>query len=122
MMTLLLLTQPGTSPIAWHAFKLAQSLIQAQHPVQVFFYQDAVTIANSLSWRPQDEPKLGQQWQSLGIDLPVCVTAALNRGISDEDNAQRHQLNNTNLLTGFRMAGLGELADAMMTAKRTIQF
>ncbi|ONG37622.1 sulfurtransferase TusD [Alkanindiges hydrocarboniclasticus] len=122
MMTLLLLTLPSTSPIAWHALKLAQSLIHAQHTVQVFFYQDAVTIANGLSWRPQDEPSLGQEWQGLGIDLPVCVTAALNRGITDEDNAKRHQLSTTNLLPGFRMAGLGELADAMMIAERTLQF
>lgn len=121
-MTLLLLTQSGTNPIAWHAFHLAQTLLQSQYTVQVFFYQDAVTIANSLSWRPQDEPNLGQQWQQLGIDLPVCVSAALHRGVTDQDNAIRHQLNTANLLPGFRMAGLGELADAMMTAKRTLQF
>lgn len=121
-MTLLLLTQSGTNPIAWHAFHLAQTLLQSQYTVQVFFYQDAVTIANSLSWRPQDERNLGQQWQQLGIDLPVCVSAALHRGVTDQDNATRHQLNTANLLPGFRMAGLGELADAMMTAKRTLQF
>ena len=122
IMTLLLLTQPGTHPVAWHAFRLAQSLIQAQHTVQVFFYQDAVTIANALNWRPQDEPNLGQQWQSLCIDLPVCVSAALNRGVTDSDNAERHQLGTANLLSGFRLAGLGELADAMMAAERTLQF
>lgn len=121
-MTLFLLTQPSSSAMAWHAFRLAQALLQAQQTVQVFFYQDAVTMANALNWRPQDEPDLGQLWQSLRIDLPVCVTAALNRGISDEANAQRHQLASHNLQAGFRMAGLGELADAMMAAERTLQF
>ena len=121
MSTLVLLTQPASTMLAWHAFRLTQALLKKQHPVQVFFYQEAVTIANQLVWRPADEPNLGQLWQQLGIDLPVCVSAALFRGVSDPDNTARHQLNATNLIPGFRLAGLGELAEAMLNANRTIQ-
>lgn len=122
MITLLLLTQPATHIMAWHAFNLAQALINAQQPVEVFFYQDAASIANALSWRPQDEINLAHAWQSLDIDLPVCVSAALGRGVVDLDNASRHQLPQANLLSGFRMTGLGELADRMLSAQRTLQF
>ncbi len=121
MTTLLLLTQPASSTLAWHAQKLAQHLLNMQQPLAVFFYQDAATIANQLSWRPEDEPSLAQQWRSLGIDLPVCVSAALWRGVTDAENAKRHQLLHDNLMQGFRLAGLGELAEAMLNAKRTIQ-
>lgn len=122
MITLLLLTQPATNPLAWHAFKLAQALLNAQQSIQVFFYQDAASIANALIWRPQDEANLAHAWQSLGIDLPVCVSAALGRGVVDAENASRHQLPQANLLSGFRMTGLGELADGMLSAQRILQF
>ena len=121
MTTLLLLTQPASTTIAWHAQKLAQSLLKLNQSVRVFFYQDAATIANELSWRPLDEPNLAQLWLDLGIDLPVCVSAALCRGVTDSDNAKRHQLPESNLKPGFRLAGLGELAEAMLNAERTIQ-
>ena len=121
MTTLLLLTQPANSTIAWHAPKLAQSLLKLNQSLIVFFYQDAVTIANELVWRPQDESSLAKQWLELDIDLPVCVSAALWRGVTDSDNAKRHQLPQANLQKGFRLAGLGELAEAMLHSERTIQ-
>lgn len=121
MPTLLLLMSAPTSHLAWHAVDLAKVLISKQEKISVFFYQDAVHIANQLSWRPADEPSLSQQWLTLGIDLPVCVSAALYRGVTDEDNAIRHQLPAANLIAGFRLTGLGELTDAMLNATRTIQ-
>jgi tRNA 2-thiouridine synthesizing protein D len=121
MTTLLLLTSAPTSRLAWHACELARTMLNQQQDLLVFFYQDAVQVANQLTWRPADEPVLAKKWSSLNIDLPICVTAALARGITDEDNAKRHQLTHTNLAQGFRMAGLGELADAMLKANRIIQ-
>lgn len=121
MTTLLLLTSAPTSRLAWHAYELARTMINQQQALLVFFYQDAVQVANQLTWRPADESALAKKWSSLNIDLPICVTAALARGITDEDNAKRHHLARTNLAQGFRMAGLGELADAMLKASRIIQ-
>lgn len=121
MATLLLLSSAPTNRLAWHAFDLANFLLSQQQKISVFFYQDAVHVANQLNWRPTDEPSLSQRWLSLGIDLPVCVSAALHRGITDQDNALRHQLATVNLISGFRLTGLGELADAMLETKRIIQ-
>lgn len=117
----ILLSHAPQSVMAWHAVKLAQAMIAQGQSVRVFFYQDAVTVANQLNWRPDDEPNLADAWLKLGIDLPVCVTAALNRGVSDVDNAQRHGLLQANLLNGFRLTGLGELAEAIIECQRVIQ-
>ncbi len=118
---LLLLTAPMTSPLAWHAVWLAQQLQAGGHTVQVFFYQDAAMIANRLNWRPDDEANLTRLWQSLQIPLPVCVSAALLRGVTDDANAQRHTLHTDNLAPDFHLVGLGELADLMLGADRVIQ-
>jgi tRNA 2-thiouridine synthesizing protein D len=50
------------------------------------------------------------------------VSAALARGITDSDNAQRHSLQHHNLAQGFELVGLGELADAVQNCSRLIQF
>lgn len=108
--------------MAWHALGLAQALQQKQQPFRVFFYQDGVHVANQLNWNPDDQRNLTHEWQSLNIPLPVCVSAALQRGITDQDNAERHQLLHSNLAKHFQLVGLGELADAVEQADRVVQF
>lgn len=122
MSTLILMTTAPTSSISWHALGLAQSLEKQGLPFSVFFYQDAVHIANALNWMPDDQRNLTQEWQKLKVRLPVCVSAALNRGITDQENATRHQLSQSNLAERFELVGLGELADAIQSSERVIQF
>lgn len=121
MTTLLLLTTAPDTYLAWHGVRLARALIARNQVVKVFFYQDAVTVVNDRIWRPADEPSLQHAWQALPLDRPVCVSAALARGITDTDNAQRHKRAGSNLADGFRLAGLGELADLMQQADRVVQ-
>ena len=122
MSTLLLITSAPTSIMAWHAVGLAQALGNKSEDFRVFFYQDGVQVANNLQWFPDDQRNLKQEWQKLGIRLPVCVSAALARGITDASNAQRHSLQQHNLAQGFELVGLGELADAVQSCSRLIQF
>ncbi len=79
-------------------------------------------VANTLNWYPDDQRQLTKEWQKLGIHLPVCVSAALARGITDQDNAERHQLTQFNLASGFELVGLGEFADAVQNTLRLVQF
>jgi len=122
MTTLLLITSAPSSIHAWHALGLAQALHAKNQAFRVFFYQDGVAVANALQWVPDDQRHLTKEWQNLAIRLPVCVSAALIRGITDLENAQRHQINRHNLAQGFELVGLGELADAVQSAQRLIQF
>ena len=122
MSTLLLITASPSSIHAWHALGLAQALRAKDQTFRVFFYQDGVQVANNLQWVPDDQRNLTVEWQKLAIRLPVCVSAALARGITDQENSKRHQIQTHNLADGFELVGLGELADAVQSTERLIQF
>jgi|26BtaG_2_1085354.scaffolds.fasta_scaffold05645_2 tRNA 2-thiouridine synthesizing protein D len=94
--------------------------------LQVFFYADGAHTANRLRWQSADQFDITKEWQQLAeryqLRLPVCVSTALSRGISDVDNSQRHQLQGDNLAVGFDLVGLGELAMMLQTDCRLLQF
>ena len=95
-------------------------------PLNVFFYADAADTANRLRWQSADQMNITQAWQKLAeqyqLVLPVCVSTALSRGISDGENSTRHQLDSENLATGFKLVGLSELAMMMQGNCRLLQF
>ena len=125
MPILLLLTSSPDTPQAITALQLAQALARRPDELSLFFYQDAVLLANALRWQPADRLDLAAGWVQLarehGLDLPVCVSAALQRGIADAEQAARHQLTGANLRDGFRLTGLGELIERMQQAQRVIR-
>ena len=141
---LLLITSDPSHPLAHMALRYARTYLQSvsmndeavddnssenQHtslPVNIFFYADAANTANRLRWQSADQMNITQEWQNLAeqyqLSLPVCVSTALSRGISDKDNSTRHQLDSENLAIGFKLIGLSELAMMMQSDCRLIQF
>lgn len=132
---LLLITKDPNHPLAVHALRYAQAMLakhQQDHTddhapaLNLFFYGEAAHIANRLRWQSADQLNLTKAWQDLaqeyGIALPVCVSTALARGISDTDNSTRHQLQGDNLAEGFGLVGLSELALMMQGNNRVLQF
>nr|WP_279290206.1 sulfurtransferase complex subunit TusD [Vibrio parahaemolyticus] len=115
------------SQSARSAYQFAQAIIEQGHTlVSVFFYQDGVTNGTALSVPANDEFDLTKAWQGLAkehdVRLETCVAAALRRGIISEDEATQHGLTQNNLAEGFVQAGLGSLAEAMLTQDRVVQF
>ncbi|WP_227430625.1 sulfurtransferase complex subunit TusD [Psychrobacter sp. I-STPA6b] len=130
---LLLITKHPNHPLAIQAIDYARTYLQMQSQanrplpkLDIFFYAESAQIANCLRWQPADQVNLTSQWQALhhtfAIELPVCVSTALARGVCDTDNASRHQLQGENLADGFQLVGLGDLADKMHHAQKVIQF
>ena len=70
---------------------------------------------NKLSEPQTDDRNLVTLWSNLGkehgLDLVVCVAAALRRGIKDEIVEE-----------GFRISGLGQLVEAGIQADRLVVF
>lgn len=123
--TTLLITAPPDSQKAWQALRTAQDHLQAGDDISVFFYGDGAYTANAFRWQTADVPDVAAAWADLhkihGLALPVCVSTALARGITDPENAKRHHLTGDNLKPPFYLAGLSELA-MMVTDSQLIQY
>ncbi len=124
--TLLLITTSPHDRQGKEALSTATKLLEQGEYVSVFFYGDGAYTANRLMWQSADVPNIGQLWTSLAeqyeLDLPVCVSTALARGITDEDNAKRHGLDANNILPPFRLVGLSELMLQINHGTTLIQF
>jgi tRNA 2-thiouridine synthesizing protein D len=107
---------PYTHQAADSAYLFCRAALAKGHEiVRVFFYHDGVNNATRLTEPPQDDRHIVHRWSRLaeeyGVDLVVCVAAALRRGIKEE-----------NLAGGFRISGLGQLIEAGIQADRTVTF
>lgn len=109
------------------AYQFACALLAKGHTLRsVFFYREGVSNGSRLSVPANDEFDLGNAWQTLArqhnVRLETCVAAALRRGIVGQDEAAQHGLSADNLADGFHQAGLGSLAEALLTQDRVVQF
>jgi tRNA 2-thiouridine synthesizing protein D len=98
------------------AYQFAKAALEGGHEIQrVFFYHDGVNNSTRLTEPPLDDRHIVNRWSKLaeqyGVDLVVCVAAALRRGIRDE-----------NLAKGFRISGLGQLVESGIQADRLVVF
>ncbi|HET8704955.1 MAG TPA: sulfurtransferase complex subunit TusD [Pseudomonadales bacterium] len=116
-----------TSVAAATALNFTAAALKLGHEVvRVFFTGDSVGVARSSNVIPQDERDLGLAWSELAqghaVDLVVCVSAALKRGVLDAGEANRYERPAPTLLPGFSISGLGQLVEASMMADRVVTF
>lgn len=109
------------------AYQFALALLEKGHTlVSVFFYQQGVDNGSCLTVPANDEFDLAKGWQQLAeqhdVALETCVAASLRRGIVSEQEAEQHDLTACNLAPSFTQAGLGSLAQALLTQDRVVQF
>ena len=125
--TLVIHGAPYSSQAALSALHFCKAVLESGHAVhRLFFYQDGVHNASQLVVPPQDEFDLPKAWQQLiaahELDAVVCVASALKRGILNEEEASRHSRVAGNLLSGFKIGGLGQLVDATINSDRVLNF
>jgi len=98
------------------AYLFCKAALESGHEIdRVFFYHDGVNNSTKLTEPPQDDRNVVTRWSKLaedhGVDLVVCVAAALRRGIVDDVLAK-----------GFRISGLGQLVESAIRADRLVVF
>ncbi len=107
---------PYTHEATDSAYLFCKAALAKGHEIhRVFFYHDGVNNATRLTEPPQDDRNIVKRWSQLaqehGIDLVVCVAAALRRGIKDEV-----------LAPGFRISGLGQFIESGIQSDRIVIF
>ncbi|SEA39920.1 sulfurtransferase complex subunit TusD [Marinobacterium iners] len=125
--TLVIHSAPYQSASADTALRFARALLASGHELyRVFFYRDGVHNASALASPPRDEQSVPLAWQLLAqehqLDLVVCISAAVRRGVLDENEAKRYEKPAANLAPGFELSGLGQLSEALIQSDRVITF
>lgn len=105
----------------------ARAVIEKGHTLtRVFFSSDGVQTGSQLTVIPQDEVDIPTAWSELaktnGIELILCISACLRRGILDQDEAARYEQQTSNIRQPFIISGLGQLAEAAITNDRLVTF
>jgi tRNA 2-thiouridine synthesizing protein D len=118
---------PYGSQSASTAYQFCASAVKLGHEiVGVFFYQEGVLNASELTSPASDEINLPNLWATLAIEykfpLEVCVSAALRRGIIDQQEASQLALTHFNVKAPFTLSGLGQLAELSAGCDRLVQF
>ncbi|WP_284443157.1 sulfurtransferase complex subunit TusD [Buchnera aphidicola] len=109
------------------AFLFCKSLLKTKHILHsVFFYCDGVLNANSMTTPAIDEFNLIEAWQGLNkkykVKLYVCNSAALRRGVIEDEKTLNVNVKKGNLAFFFQLSGLMELANSIKICDRIIQF
>ncbi|ANZ22716.1 sulfurtransferase [Buchnera aphidicola (Diuraphis noxia)] len=109
------------------AFLFCQSLVKTKHKLHsVFFYCDGVLNANKITTPASDEFNLIKAWQKLNkkykVKLYVCNSAALRRGVSEDEKTSNICSKKGNVALYFELSGLIELAHSIKICDRIIQF
>ncbi len=124
-----LFVQTGSEhrPVVHSALHFAHALISAGHSIErLFFYGPGATIANENSIFLQDECHLLAEWQAFivqhRLDAVVCIAAALQRGVLDEQEARRYRKSCGVLMQGFTLGGLGQAAEMFSVCDRVVSF
>lgn len=110
---------------AWSALQFAEAAISDGHNIsRVFFYQSGVLNANKQNQLPQGQADPSPRWQALAdknVELCVCISSAIRRGVLDNNEAKRYKKHGT-LHGAFTIGGLGQLIDASVSADRIVTF
>lgn len=125
--SLLVTGNPASEQSGSTAYQFCLAALAAGHKIAgVFFYLDGVLTANSLISPASDEVNLPFLWAELAtqyqFSLEVCVSAALRRGVVNQDEANLLGLPHGNVQAPFILSGLGQLAELSASCDRLIQF
>lgn len=127
IISLVIHSASGGNQGALSALSFCQAALAGGHEIyRVFFYQEGVHNASSLTAWPQDERNVNEEWAELirkyDLDAVVCVASALKNGVINAEEASRYEKSAANLDPAFEISGLGQWVDACLNSDRVVSF
>ncbi|MCL4106549.1 UNVERIFIED_CONTAM: hypothetical protein GTU68_009683 [Idotea baltica] len=125
--SLLVLSSPCSGHTSASAAKFAEATLNRGHSIyRVFFLDDGVVSGASSLVLPQDESSTVERWADLSqrhnLDLVLCVSSALKRGILDQTESERYERVSVTAHPAFEISGMGQLVDSCNASDRLITF
>lgn len=123
--TLLIDSAPEQTNAHFNAIAFCKAALGQGHAIeQIFFFQDAVRIADERLDLPADEWDPQVQWQQLArehaLPLQICSAASQRRGLGGAESLEEAEA--LQLAPGFKIGGLGVLVKASLASDRVVQF
>jgi len=129
---LLVTGSPTQSQAHLSALEFVAATVKRGYKIHsVFFYQEAVAVANRFVLKPDDEAQLGKRWLTLShsyqFELQICVAAGNRRGVLSQEEAANLDdsaiTQIASILPQFQVVGLGQLAATLNEPRvRLVQF
>lgn len=125
--SVLITSPPFNGDSAQRALSFIKGVISNGDTINhVFFYGDGVYHTNSLMLETGDSLFTYGEWKNLSsahnVNLMVCITAAVKRGIVSQQEAKENGMGQSNLQAPFQQAGLGEFFTSLHNCERLVQF
>ena len=125
--SLLVLSSPSSGLGNRTAAEFAAGVLGRGHQIHRVFFLDEGTYTGAVSAVfPQDEINPLPSWIQLAeahqVELILCVSSALRRGLLDQSEAKRHEQGEATIHPAFTISGLGQLIDASANSDRLITF
>lgn len=125
--SLVVMSSPASGQSTATAARFAQAALAAGHKIhRAFFLDDGTYTGSANGVHPQDETERLQPWLELaetqGVELVLCISSALRRGLLDEAEANRYDKAGATAHPAFIVSGLGQLVDAAIASDRLITF
>ncbi len=123
--TLLIDSPPEQSNAHFNAIAFCKAVLAQGHSItQLFFFQDAVRIADLRLDLPADEWDPQASWQQLAeefsLNLQICSAAAQRRGLGGAESLE--EVETVQLAQHFSIGGLGVLVKATTHTDKLVQF
>ena len=125
--SLLVLAGPASGHGTLTAARFARAVLARGHHIRrVFFLDDGAATGADPAVFAQDEADPVREWAALagehGVELVLCITSALRRGVLDPAEAERHERAVATAHPAFVISGLGQLVDATAGSDRLVTF
>lgn len=109
------------------AWLFAKKLIKKGHTlVSVFFHLEGVLNANMLNTIVNDNINLTDKWSSIKkkykVNLNLCVSASLKRGIVSKEESKNFSHPSFNLEKRFKLVSLSVMSRDLLKCDRLVQF
>lgn len=117
---------PWQSNAAEDALAFASAALEQGHTIKrIFFYFDGVYHGVENQAPASDEFNILSAWAQLkekGTELLLCIAASANRGVLNQQEAERYEKNYPSASTLFEITGLGQWAAGFNDCEKRMTF